>query len=366
MKKLISLLLAFVILLSPVGCAKRSPAAMTYGSATISQAMYKYHLATYKALYVSAYDDIKDDDSFWLSFVGDTEKTGEEYVEELIYESVAQNLIAAAEFDKAGLHLTGAQTKTVDDYISDLTDEVAGGSRKNLNSYLGEFGINVNIFRDVLLMETKAEAYFEHLFGKGGSDPVDDSDREKYYRDNYVRFLQIYINDVQVYETDEDGKYIQDENFNYKTRPLTEEEKKAAADKIAAVKAGLEAGKDFAGLQKEYSDSKDYAGGYYFSPYNASNYLTPVVSAAFTLEEGEWIFVEEAKSVGAFFIMRLPLDDGAYKAEANKDFFEDLDDSVASKLFSDMLGEKMDEIVVDEAFMDSLSVRVIEGNYYLY
>jgi hypothetical protein len=58
-----------------------------------------------------------------------------------------------------------------------------------------------------------------------------------------------------VYETDKDGKYIQDENFNYKTRPLTEEEKKAAADKIAAVKTGLEAGKDFAGLQKEYSDS---------------------------------------------------------------------------------------------------------------
>ena len=61
MKKLISLLLALVILLSPVGCAKKSPAAMTYGSVTISQAMYEYHLATYKALYVSAYDDIEAD-----------------------------------------------------------------------------------------------------------------------------------------------------------------------------------------------------------------------------------------------------------------------------------------------------------------
>lgn len=353
------------VMLFAVGCSgKSSPAVMTYGETVITEAMYTYYVSTYKGRYIQAYDDIRDSDEFWEKGVGG--RSGEEILQDLIYGNVAQNLVAAEEFRRAGLKLTAAQEKAVDESIQSMVDELASGSRKTLNGYLAEYGINIDMLRDILLMEKKAYAYYEHLYGEGGSEAVSDSDRDAYYKANFVHFQQIFINDVVAYETDDEGRFIQDENGQYKTREFTEAEKDELEARILAVKAGLESGEDFDELRKKYSDVKDYEDGYYFSAATSTNYITSVVSAAFALEEGEWAFVEAARDRGAFFIKRLPLGEGAYKDEKYADFFDGLDGDLTGERYSEKLESLYGDIVKDDAYLGKVSVKDAVPNYYFY
>lgn len=364
MRKIFAFILAAVMVFA-VGCSgKSSPAVLTYGETVITEAMYSYYVSTYKGRYIQAYDDIRDSDDFWENGVGG--RSGEEILQELIYGNVAQNLVAAEEFRSAGLKLTSAQETAVDDAIQSMVDELASGSRKTLNGYLSEYGINIDMLREILLMEKQAYAYYEHLYGKGGSEAVADSDRDAYYKENFVHFQQIFINDVVAYEVDKDGRYIQDENGQYKTREFTEDEKNELEARILAVKAGLEAGEDFDGLREKYSDVKDYGDGYYFSATTSTSYITSVVSAAFALEEGEWTFVEAARDRGAFFIKRLPLEDGAYKDEKYADFFTSLDSDLTSEKYSEKLEALYGKIVKNDEFLGKISVKDAVPNYYFY
>lgn len=365
MKKLVSLFLAAVMLIGCAACAGgSSPAVLTYGETAVTEAMYNYYVCTYKGRYIQAYDDITDSDEFWDSDIGG--KSGEEMMRELIYGNVAQNLVAAEEFRRAGLTLFNEQTEAVDEYIESMVEELAGGSRKTFNGYLSEYGINAEMLREMLIMEKQAYAYYEHLYGEGGSEVIDDADRDKYFNENFVRFQQIYINDRVVYETDEDGKFIQDENGNYVTREFTEDERADIETRIAAVKAGLEAGEDFDTLRGKYSDVTDFEGGYYFSAATSTNYITSIVSAAFALDEGEWTYVEAAADQGAFFIKRLPLEEGAYKDEENEEFFTSFDEDLTSELYSQKLEALYGNIVKDEEYLDTVSVRDAVPNYYFY
>lgn len=215
-------------------------------------------------------------------------------------------------------------------------------------------------------MESKAAAYYRYLYGQNGTEAPTDADRDEYFKESYVCFQQIYINTTELYETDSDGNYIQDTSGNYEKRKLTEAELADAEAKILAVRAGLEAGEDFYELKEKYSDSKDYESGYYFSATTATNYITAVVSAAFSLEVGEWTYVEGAEENGAFFIKRLELEDGAYKNDGLSDFFEDFDDLLCEEKYSERLEALYGDIECDDEFMDSVSVKAAPANYYYY
>lgn len=358
-------LAAVAVIFPASSCAKRFPAAMSYKGVEINEALYKYFVSTYKGKYLQTYSDLKDTAEF---FDGELTggKTGEEVLSELIYGNISQTLISAAEFDAAGQKLTDDQSSEIDRYIESMTDELASGSRRTLNGYLSEFSINSDMLRDALVLEKKADLYLDYLYGDGGAEALTDDDRETYYEKNYVRFQQVYINNIKVYETDSKGYYIQDENGNYKMRDLTAEESAEAEQKIAAVREALERGDDFSKVQAEYSDSKDYVGGYYFSAESASDYLTSVVSAAFTLDEGEWTYVDAASPSGAFFIKRLPLDEGGYKTEANADFFENFDEAVKGVKFAEKVESLRSLITVNRDFLDSVTVKDSPANYYYY
>jgi len=365
MKKFLSLVLSAVVLVGGLSsCKKESPAALTYGETVVTEAMYTYYVSTYKGRYIQTFSDISDTEEFWTSDIGG--KTGEEMIEELIYKNVIQNLVAAEEYRKAGLTLSKTEESDIDTYIDSMIEELAGGSRQTLNGHLAEFGINLDILRESLRMERRAYLYREYLYGEGGPEAIDDDDRDEYFKESYVRFQQIFINTVNVYETDKDGYYVQDENGSFKIRDLTEEEKAAANKKIDDVHRGLEAGEDFEKLQEKYSDSKEYKTGYYFSPATSTSYLTTVVSAAFDLEEGKWTYVDATGTTGAFFIKRLPLEDKAYKDEKLSDFFSTFDEDLMTELYGTKLEELSSGIVKNDEFLDSVSVKDAPINYYYY
>lgn len=365
MRKLTAFILAAVTVLALAACGgKDSPAVLTYGETTITEAMYNYYVSTYKGRYIQSYDDISDTEDFWKSEING--KTGEEIMEELIYGNVAQNLVAAEEFRRAGLSLSQDQKTAVDEYIDSMVDELASGSRKTLNGYLSEFGVNIDMLREMLLMEKMAYTYYEYLYGEGGKEAVTDSDRDAYYKENFVRFQQIYINDKVVYETDSDGRFKQDENGEYITREFTADERADIDKRIAAVKTGLESGEDFGELRKKYSDVTDFEDGYYFSAVTSTNYITSIVSAAFALEEGEWTYVSAASEQGTFFIKRLPLEEGAYKDEDNAEFFSSMDDDLTTEKYSEKLEALYGDIVKNEDFLGTVSVKDAPANYWYY
>lgn len=55
---------------------------------------------------------------------------------------------------------------------------------------------------------------------------------------------------------------------------------------------------------------------------------------------------------------------GAYSAEANADFFDDFDTSVADDLYNKMITSHFDEISVDEELLNAVSVKDCKANYY--
>ena len=114
---------------------------------------------------------------------------------------------------------------------------------------------------------------------------------------------------------------------------------------------------------KDYSENTDYPGGYYFSLTSAGDYIADIVTKAFSLEEGEWMKYT-SDTYGTFFIKRAALDDGAYSAEANADFFDDFDTSVADDLYNKMITSHFDEISVDEELLNAVSVKDCKANYY--
>lgn len=368
MKKLISFVLAAVMLLCTLfGCAKTdtSDVVMRYGETVITESMYKYYVATHKALAMYEYSDVKDNPSFWTTKLPDGQ-TGEEKLRELIYGRIAQTLVAAEEFRKAGLSLTAEQEQSVDVYIEKMVNNYADGSRKTLNDELSKYGIGYGTLRDILLMEQKMEVYREYLYGENGVLAIDDAAREKYYTENFVRYKQIYINTTYVVKKDEDGFPVQDNSGNYVTRELTEEEKKEAELRVKAVREGLEAGADFDATFKTYSENKDYPRGYYFSPATFSKFDFPIVSKAISLKEGEWAYIEDMSELGAFFIMRFPLEEGGYKDSELAPFFEGYDEILRTELFDGKMEESFGDIEKNDAYIDSVSVQDSPINYNFY
>ncbi len=364
MKKFLSLALSAVVLVGGLtSCAKESPAALTYGETVVTEAMYTYYVSTYKGRYIQTFSDISDTEEFWNSDIGG--KTGEEMIEELIYQNVIQNLVAAEEYRKAGLKLSSSEESDIDTYIDSMIEELAGGSRQTLNGNLAEFGVNLDMLREMFRMERRAYLYREYLYGEGGPEAIDDGDRDEYFKNNFVRFRQIFINNINAYEKDKDGYPIQDENGNPKIRDLTDEEKAAADKKISDVRSALEAGEDFEKLQEKYCAKEDRR-EYYFSPATSTSYLTSVVSAAFELKEGEWTYVEAAAEKGAFFIQRIPLADKAYKDEKLTDFFSTFEEDLMTELYDAKLEGLAGDIVKNEKFLDSVSVKDAPANYYYY
>lgn len=364
MKKLILALICAATLFT--SCASSGGTVMSFGSAKVSEAEYKYWMATYKARYISAYTDIQDSAAYWSSKLTESsEVSNEELVNGLIRQNIKTNLVAMGLFAENGLTLSDEKKDEIDEYIDSMVDELADGSRKTLNAELAEFGVNINTLRNIFINEQKVTELYDYYYGDNGATPLTDAQRNEYYENNYVRFVQINVNDAFVYEEDEDGTYIQNTDGSYKTRDLNDEEKAEKNKKIAEIEALIAEGNDIEELYSEYSENTSYPNGYYFSSATAANYVGEIVTQAFKLGEGEWTKVVSEK-YGTFFIKRLPLDEGAYASEENSDFFGGYDDTVKQDLYDTLITSHFEEITVDEKLLNAVSVADIKANYSYY
>ena len=332
---------------------------MSVGETAIDEGSYRFLYATYKARYLARYSDASDVASFWSAEHSDG-VTNAEWMDGLIRDSIRMQLSAEHLFDTEGLKLPDDKLNAIDEYISDIKNERFGGDDEKFAEALAEFGTDENGYRSYLAATEKMSALFEHYYGSAGTVKVTEGDRDKYMRENYVRFVQININDAYVL-AEEDGHYIQNVDGSYERRALTDGELAEKQSVIAEIDRRLAAGEALEELYAEYSENVDYPNGYYFSALTAADYDETIVAAAFALAEGEQTKLHTEH--GTFYIKRLALDSGAYAREENADFFGGFESAVKNSLYDEMLRSRFGEIAEVSDRLNALSVTSVAPNY---
>ena len=148
-----------------------------------------------------------------------------------------------------------------------------------------------------------------HLYGEDYSKLTDDA-KEEYYKDAYLHFQVIVINNVYKSVTDSDGKtsYInlsesekatKDQLIEELTSLLIKEDKEASYPiithelKMTVDELFADLGKTYDLLFEKYSDDTLYPQGYYMlAPISANQIVTSnALSAAYLLKEGDCAIV---------------------------------------------------------------------------
>ncbi len=352
-RRLICLTLAVLTVLSFASCKKDMGApAMTLGGSTVTTNMYNYWLCSYKANFLTSYDDVKDTEEFWNSEL-ESGVTAENFLSELVLEYVKMDLVSMYLFDELGLTLTSEDKKAAENIVSDLC-EYTGGGKNAFNRALSVYGVNYDMLVDIYLQEFKSTYVYDHVF-ENGVLIVNDEVKQAYLEENFARVRHIYINNAYDSERsyyDSDGLFVM-EKLDEKTQ--AEKDKK-----VADAKAALDGGADFDAVYKEYSEESAYENGYYLSA-STTGLPAELITNAFKIKTGETTVFETR--YGTHIIKRLEMDKYPYNDKANEDFFESFTDEVYENTFVEYVRSYFDKIVIDEEALAQFSVKDALPNY---
>lgn len=344
---------AALLLLSACG---RSADAMTWNGVSISENEFRFYLATYKARFAQTYSDFKDNEAFYRQTIGDG--TAEDFLFATVVNNVGYSLLCDGLFKQYGLSLSSSVTAAVDGYVDSFLNDYADGNKNVLNQSLGVYGVNMKLFREILLRDERASAVYNYLYGPDGTVGINDDDRQAYLEENYARVRHIYVNNAYVYSTDANGRPVYDEYGQQEKKPLSGEDLEAKNKLVAAIDEALASGEDFDAVYEAASEDKYYAEGYYLT--RTMDFVEGVVKSAFDMEVGEWTKVES--DVGVHYIKRLPLGDKPWADENCADFFPDYDENVSNALFTAMLDGLMPEVVCNEEVLSAYTVEASPMN----
>jgi len=339
-------------------CRTGGEAVLTYGDSVITDNQFTYYLATYKNVYLNTYADMKDTAAFYSAELPDG-RTGEEYLFDQTVENVSMSLVCMELFDKNGLTLDPAVAASIDSYVQSFIDDYAGGDKKALNSRLAEYGINVNMLREIYLNEEKGTALYDYLYGENGTVGVTDEELDAYYRENYIRLRHIYVNNKFYYETTEEGYASYDADGNLITHPYEGEALTAKNAVIAAIDTALSMGADFETVYEQYSEDRYYVNGYYLTA--QTDFIDEVEKSAADLAPGEYTKVES--DVGTHYVLRMELDEKPWEDEANADFFDTFEDDVKYQAFVNYVKQYLPDVVRNEEKLAEYSVEDSAVNY---
>ena len=325
---------------------------MTFGKSHITENQFCYWLSSYKGIYLNTYTDMEDTAAHYRSTL-DNGMTVEEYLFQSTIDNISMTLVCSELFRQEGFTVPESVEESVDEYIDDLLVNYAGGNKNTLNAALAQYGINMNMLREICIMQEINNLMVAYTYGENGTHTVSETEKQQYYEENYCRVRQIYVNNSYVYEMDEEGYRKTDENGNYIITAMSEEEKAQKDAAIEAIEAAINNGEDFETIYTTYSEDQYYPNGYYLT--RTIDYIPEVVSAAYELAIGEITRVDS--SYGTHFLMRLPLDEGAYNNSENADFFTDFEDSLKDKLFMAYIESYLPEVSVDYDILSKYSIE---------
>lgn len=205
----VTLTLAFLLTLGTLGgCSPKQEVLMELEGKTFGANAYAFLLSRTKGnLDYAGYN--VNSSTFWDTVVeldGGT-TYGEYYKNRVLYEA---KMFLAAEvlFDELKLTLPESEYEKIDQEIEDFIVGDADGSRSQLNSMLADYGFNIDMLRELYILEAKVAYLQDHLYGSEGEKIAANVKQD--YLDNYsVAFKHILIRSFYyVYETDENGDDI--------------------------------------------------------------------------------------------------------------------------------------------------------------
>lgn len=143
---------------------------------------------------------------FWNTKTDDG-RTYEEYYNAAILDSCKNYLAAAVIFEQEGLTLSDSVLAEIDEEIAFYINYDGGDSEEKFNNLVKKYGVDADSLRECYVVEAKYNAVLASVYG--GGSLIDNSVKEEYYRDNYVRFKQILFPKFYYeYELDQNGDMI--------------------------------------------------------------------------------------------------------------------------------------------------------------
>jgi hypothetical protein len=379
-----------MLALSLTGCSNFGEPVMELGGTKITANMIEFWLSRYKAQFIYYYGDavcaqygIKDIEKFWpIKSDTDSEKSFDDVMSEFIYENAKTYLCSLYLFEQFGLSLPKETEAEVDAHMKDLMDGYASGSKSEFNALLSKYGINYKLLRELYLIDEKIDYLQEYLFGANGTIGITNVDKDKYYRENYVRMNQICIFINECPETDKDGNFVLDKDGYTKYRDMSAAETQAAREKADEALNKINNGESFANVLAYYDQNTaddGYANGIYMSKDSAlgtDEALEKIYNELIKMKDGEIKMIETANNL--HIVQKLPLDDGAYSKSSNSDFFTFYDSELQTyitfeqylktPLFLEYIADSLEkfsaDIKIDEELLKKYKLSTVEANYY--
>lgn len=352
--RLMAALLA-LLLLCPCffACADTGEPVLSYKNAKITDDVYRYWMACYRAQFAAVENEENRARLFELSRA-----------------NIQRSLICVGLFDGYGLRLDTAARDIVNAAVESIEESMGG--RRALEEALAVWGMDINGLKTAITHEQKASALREYLFGENGAYAISEETAEEYYQASYARVYMIFIPYVD-FETDADGNRIFDpvtQSYRYKQKSapkLAVQQHRASL--VRAATADTVTQEAFLALAKDYNEdesAKSYENGYFFGKNgDYSTYVQEIPAAALDMKVGE--VREVASEYGVHFIYRAESTKGAYADEKNADFFADFDADLKAYAFERLVSAELPFVeVVNRELLDSIRYEDVEPNYGVY
>ncbi len=356
MRKTICILLTVLICMVPclTGCGSTDKAVMSWGESVITENVFRYYLSYYKNIYLKTYTDMEDTSAYYQTVMPDG-RTAEQVLFDMTIENVKLTLICMELFRKEGLTISDALRDDIDVYLADMVKEYADGDKNALNQELAKYGVNLKMLADIYIEQEKSGFLYDYYYGEGGIQALTDEQKDSWYREHYSHIMHLYVNNAYYYPVNEAGFTQTDKDGIPISEPLTPEMQAEKDAIVQAVDTTLAAGSDFIDVYNTFSEDKYYPNGYYLT--RTTDFVPEVVEAAFTLDESKWTKVTSEQ--GTHYVYRLPLDEKAWEAEANADFFGTFVSALSNELFINTIRAYLPEVWVD---MEALAKYTVEGS----
>ncbi|MBQ4091154.1 MAG: hypothetical protein IJC64_02425 [Clostridia bacterium] len=420
----LALVCAFACCMLASCSADKKDTALELGEHKISVSFYEFMLSRMKGELARDKYDVSAGSDFWNANVSG--KSREQYYNELVLDRCKNYLAALALYEEEGLSLSSATLESIEEEIAFYVDYDGQGSEQKLNAILKKYGADVDVLREIYVIEAKYQQLMTLLYGSGGSQ-ISDGVKEQYYKENYYRFKQIFVSDYyykyqldeagsviyfdpetskpiydsenghKIYDSegmaqkdsfgttiyyDGEGKPLYDMERGYPTPILdgngeavkydyTPEQMEIRVGRMQLLLNKLEDG-DFAAFEAEIPDWKLYDGadeyyteGYYLSRIECAGYepyMLDILEALEGAEAGEINVVESEH--GYHVIMKYELDGGKYADAEYAEWFASFNESLKNKLFLDKCRKLYGDIAVNEEILKGArSIKEIGTNF---
>ncbi|MBQ9151987.1 MAG: hypothetical protein IJX72_07030 [Clostridia bacterium] len=214
-RRLLSVALCLTLLTGVLGmtaCSSKSPVLLELDGIEITANQYQFFLSRVKgSLYYTGYNVESAD--FWNMIIDDQNNTYDDYFRNAVLDDARRYVAALTIFEERDLVLPQSYLDQIDEEMEEYLRDA--GSKSTLNTLLASYGVNLDMLREIYIMEAKYDYLQQVIYGTDGELLAAET-RMAYLNEHAVCFKQVLIRAFDyVYEKDTNGDevyYLPSEN----------------------------------------------------------------------------------------------------------------------------------------------------------